>query len=55
MTDDRSYRCPSCRGIVSIPDRRRTITIEQVQEAHLRTCPGHGVTIKEEQQDDSQD
>jgi hypothetical protein len=36
----RSYRCPGCSGIVSIPERRRTITLAEVRAVHEETCPG---------------
>jgi hypothetical protein len=40
MSTDRSYRCPGCSGVVSIPERRRTITIDEVRTVHEDTCPG---------------
>lgn len=39
---DRNYKCPSCGGVVAIPERRRTITLEAVRDTHERTCPGRG-------------
>jgi hypothetical protein len=44
---ERTYPCPSCRGVVAIPSRRRTLTIEQVRTIHETSCPGRGRTIKD--------
>jgi hypothetical protein len=48
MTEERSYRCPSCRGVVSVPSNRRRVDIEAVRAAHETSCPSRGVVIKEE-------
>lgn len=47
MSDERSYRCPSCHGVVSIPSGRRLIDLDYVRAVHVRSCPGRGVTIKD--------
>ena len=49
MSEERSYRCPSCRGVVALPLNWRRIDIEAVRATHERTCPGRGVVVKEEQ------
>jgi hypothetical protein len=35
---DRSMRCV-CGGLVSVPTRRRTITLDEVMANHLEACP----------------
>jgi hypothetical protein len=35
----RSYRCEGCGGEVAIPDHSKTITLDQVQAVHDKSCP----------------
>lgn len=35
----RSYVCPGCKGVVSVPKGSRSFTLEQMKENHNQTCP----------------
>jgi hypothetical protein len=40
VSDERSYRCAGCFGVVQIPSRRRDLTLAAVRAVHEDTCPG---------------
>lgn len=44
----RRYRCPTCSGTVSVPDRRRTITLAEVRRVHEQSCPGRHRSNRQE-------
>jgi hypothetical protein len=46
VTAQRSTRCPNCGGIVSIPARSRTFTLDVILEHHLAACPAPAPTPK---------
>lgn len=36
---NRSFTCPQCHGVVSVPDYSRKVTLEMVTAVHAKSCP----------------